>query len=177
MARRLIVKKKKGDPGQKSQKKKQTGKSFGRAAVVGLFGGAFWGSIGLICKLLNFSIVGPELLFAPFPLPAWKNKIGGEFLAIAGLVVLSLILALCYQFILSRFKSFWIGICFGLLLWGIVFFALRPFLPGLPFLTHLGWNTLSTTTCLFLLYGLFIGYSISFEVEEENPDPESYSKE
>ncbi|MFX3616363.1 MAG: YqhR family membrane protein [Sporolactobacillus sp.] len=177
MARRLILKKKKSNKSQKSKGKEQMGKSIGRSIVVGLFGGVFWGLIGMICKLLNFSKTGPELLLAPFPLPAWKNKIGGEFLAVAGLIILSVLLAIVYQLVLSRFKSFWVGICFGLLLWGVVFFALQPLLPHLPFLTHLGWNTLSTTVCLFLLYGLFIGYSISFEVEEGNADPENYSKE
>ncbi|RYM06027.1 hypothetical protein EWH99_04015 [Sporolactobacillus sp. THM7-7] len=168
MARRL----------KKSKKNNQntstkTGKSFGRAAVIGLFGGLFWGLMGLICHLLHFSSVGPSLIFSPFRLGAWKHQIGGQFLAIAAIALISVPLALVYQLLLSAFKSIWVGIAFGLLLWCIVFLALQPFIPKLSPVNHLGVNTLTTTLCLFALYGLFIGYSIAFEMEEAS-NKESY---
>lgn len=177
MARRLIIKKKKKTADTRGTEGKQQVKSFGRTAVIGLFGGLFWSLIGMVCQLLNFTKYGPDLLLAPIPLPSWKTGVGGQFLAVVGLTLLSLPIALLYQLTLGRFKNFWISLIFGVVLWGLVFFALQPLIPGLPFLTQLGWNTATTTFCLFLLYGLFIGYSISFEIEEGKQSSGSYSNE
>lgn len=151
-------------------------KSLGRAAVTGLFGGLFWSAAGLVCHLLNFSTVGPSLLFAPLSFWSWRNNMSGQLIAVAVIGVLSVIIALIYLLALSKLKSIWIAIGFGLMLWGFVFFLLQPFLKGLPKLTMLGWNTLTTTLCLYALYGLFIGYSISFDIEE-NSGTNTYSNQ
>lgn len=152
------------------------GKSIGRAAIIGLFGGLIWSPAALVCQLLNFSSVGPSLLFSPFPIGSWKNQIGGQFLAVALLSLISIPLALIYQLALSRIKSMWVGIGFGILLWGVVFIVLRRWIPDLPPIGRIGWNTLTTTLCLFILYGLFVGYSIAFEIEE-NSGSGNYSNE
>ncbi|MCI1859717.1 MAG: YqhR family membrane protein [Sporolactobacillus sp.] len=159
----------------KKNRRGSGGKSVGRAAVIGLFGGLIWSATGLICHLLNFSSVGPELLFAPFALGKWKTQIGGQLLAVACLSLLSVPLALIYRLTLGRLKFFAVGIGFGCLLWVLVFMLLRRWLPGLPAVFRLGWNTFTTTLCLFVLYGLFIGYSIAFEIAE-NASGGSYSK-
>ncbi|MFT8391550.1 MAG: YqhR family membrane protein [Sporolactobacillus sp.] len=179
MARRLIIRKKKHEKSSGTNKSgnKNKKKSFGRTAVIGLFGGLLWSLIALVCKLINFTSYGPELLFKPFALPAWKNQIGGQFLAVAGLSLLSIVLAWAYLLIVGRFKNFWISLLFGLMLWALVFIGLQPFIPDMRFVTKLGWNTASTTICLFLLYGLFVGYSISFEMEEANGQEQNYSNE
>ncbi|MCQ2011492.1 YqhR family membrane protein [Sporolactobacillus sp. STSJ-5] len=160
----------------KGKKKNQLSKSIGRTAVTGLFGGLFWSGMGLICHLLNFSKVGPSLLFAPLTFWGWRNEIGGQLLAIAGCSILSIFAALIYMLIFSKIKSIWFSIGFGLFLWGCVFFLFRPFLNGLPFVTRLDMNTLITTLCLYALYGLFIGYSISFDFEE-NSKGSNYSNQ
>ncbi|WP_100488250.1 YqhR family membrane protein [Sporolactobacillus pectinivorans] len=161
---------------KKEAPKNKLEKSLGRASVIGLCGGLLWSTTAMICHLLNFSSVGPELLFAPFPLGSWKKAIAGQFLAIAGLSLLSIPIALIFQFTLSKLKSVWVGIGYGLILWAVVFIVLRRWLPGLPAINRIGWNTLTTTACLFALYGLFIGYSIAFDIEEK-PNSENYSKE
>lgn len=166
MARR--IKKTKKEKTEKNNNKKNLGKSIGRASVIGVFGGLIWSSAALVCQLLNFSKIGPSLLFAPLPLGSWKNHLYGQFLAIACIGLISIAFALLYQLTLSRFKTIWVGIVFGIFLWAIVFFAAQPLLPGLPPLKKIGWNTLTTTLCLYVLYGLFIGYSIAFEIEENS---------
>ncbi|WP_332236797.1 YqhR family membrane protein [Sporolactobacillus sp. KGMB 08714] len=171
MARR-IKKTKKG----KKNKQENLGKSFGRASVIGVFSGLIWSSVGLVCHLLNFSSVAPSLLFAPLPLGSWKQHFYVQFIAIACIGLISIAFALLYQLTLSRFETIWIGIAFGIFLWCMVFFALQPWIPGLPPLKKIGWNTMTTTLCLFVLYGLFIGYSIAFKIEE-NSNSENYSNE
>lgn len=157
-------------------KKKSFGKSIGRAAVIGLFGGAFWASIALICQLINFSTVGPSLLFAPFFPRRVNQRILTQIIAIALICLISVVIALLFQLTLSRFKTIWTGIGYGALLWAAVFIGLQHWLPGLPLFFRLGWNTLTTTSCLFILYGLFIGYSIAFDLDEK-PTATNYSKE
>lgn len=162
----------------KSSKKKQPlAKSLGRTAITGLFGGFFWASIGLVCYLLNFSKIGPALLFDPFPYWSWRSRLSGQMLAVAGISVLSVFVAMLYLVAFSRIKSMWFSIGFGLCLWGGVFFLCRPFLNHLPHLKNLDLNTLITSLCLFALYGLFIGYSISFDFEEQNSTGNSYSNQ
>ncbi|MCO7126577.1 YqhR family membrane protein [Sporolactobacillus shoreicorticis] len=160
----------------KGKKKNKLSKSIGRTAITGLFGGMFWSAMGLICYLLNFSIVGPSLLFAPLTFWKWRNEIGGQLIAITGIGVISILIALIYMLLFSKIKSIWFSIGFGLLLWGCVFFLCQPFLNGLPYLTRLDRNTLTTTLCLYALYGLFIGYSISFDFEE-NSKGSNYSNQ
>ncbi|MET1247802.1 YqhR family membrane protein [Sporolactobacillus sp. STCC-11] len=159
-----------------TKQKHQFAKSLGRTAVTGLFGGLIWSAAGLVCYLLNFSKVGPSLLFAPLTFWSWRNKISGQLIAIAAIGVLSIFIAAAYLFAFSKIKSIWFSIGFGLVLWGGVFFLFQPLLNGLPKITEVGWNTLTTTLCLYALYGLFIGYSISFDFEE-NSGVNNYSNQ
>lgn len=161
---------------QQKNKKQTFGKSVGRASVIGLFAGFYWGSIALICQLIHFSTVGPSLVFSPFIPRRINQRILTQFIAIAVICLLSVIVALLFQFTLSRFKTIWTGLGYGAVLWGAVFIGFRYWLPGLPLFFRLGWNTFWTTFCLFLLYGLFIGYSIAFDLNEK-PAAVNYSKD
>jgi Conserved membrane protein YqhR. len=150
-----------------SNKKQSFGKSIGRASVIGLFGGAFWSSMALLCQLINFSTVGPSLLFSPFFPRKINQRILTQFIAIALICLISIGIALIFQVTLARFKTIWTGIGYGIVLWAAVFIGLQHWLPGVPVFFRLGWNTLTTTSCLFILYGLFIGYSIAFDLNEK----------
>lgn len=161
---------------QPKNKKQTIGKSVGRASVIGLFAGFFWGSIALVCQLIHFSKVGPALVFSPFIPRRINQRILTQFIAIAVICLLSVIVALLFQFTLSRFKTIWTGLGYGAVLWAAVFIGFRYWLPGLPLFFRLGWNTFWTTFCLFLLYGLFIGYSIAFDLNEK-PAAVNYSKD
>ena len=60
----------------------------------------------------------------------------------------------------------WVGIAYGLLLFLLVFFIFNPIFPGIPSFNELKLNTLITSICLYALFGLFIGYTISYEEME-----------
>ncbi|WP_010631984.1 YqhR family membrane protein [Sporolactobacillus vineae] len=167
---------KKNKPAAAKNKQPSFGKSVGRTTVIGLFAGFFWGSIALVCQLIHFSSVGPSLLFSPFIPRKINQRMLTQFIAIAVICLISVIVALLFQLILSRFKTIWTGIGYGILLWAAVFLGLQHWLPGLPVFFRLGWNTFWTTLCLFMLYGLFIGYSIAFDLNEK-PAAANYSKE
>jgi hypothetical protein len=55
--------------------------------------------------------------------------------------------------------------------------VLNPIFPGIPPFRKMEFNTLITTACFYVLYGTFIGYTISYEehemkrIKKENHEP------
>lgn len=72
-----------------------------------------------------------------------------------------------YRLVLQKINKIWAGVGFGLGLWLIVFYVLNPIFPGLKSVQNLDLNTIITSICLYVLYGTFIGYSISYEYAEQ----------
>ncbi len=135
-------------------------------ASIGFFGGLIWSFIGYLAFFFNFVRVGPALVLMPWALGDWKNGPIGQLVGIAVIAVLSIGVAFLYRYLLARFNSIWPGLFFGVGLWFIVFYFLNPIFPGLKPLANLDMNTIITSACLYILYGVFIGYSISYEFSE-----------
>ncbi|WP_373900529.1 YqhR family membrane protein [Geomicrobium sp. JCM 19037] len=53
------------------------------------------------------------------------------------------------------------------MLWVIIFYISNPLFIGLDSVPELSGITIVSTLSLFVCYGLFIGYSISYEYEME----------
>ncbi|MBY6035537.1 hypothetical protein KUV80_02695 [Fictibacillus nanhaiensis] len=149
------------------QNKQESQSSFmSRVAGVGFFGGLIWSGFGFIAYYLNFSKVGPALVLLPWALGKWKTEWIGQLLSILIIALLSILVAIGYRFAFAKIKSMWGGIVFGAALWAIVFYVLHPIFPGLEPMNQIGRNTITTSLCIYILYGVFIGYSISFEYRE-----------
>ena len=150
-------------------------KSNGRVAAIGFWGGLIWSVMGFIAYYLNFTKYGPALIFAPWALGKWKNGLYGQLTAIVVIALLSILIAFVYKWTLGKVKTIWISAGFGVALWVIVFYIIEPWIPGLLPVLHIGADTISTSLCLYILYGLFIGYSISYDLQiKQRPD---YSNE
>lgn len=147
-----------------------------KVAVIGFFGGLIWSVVGYLVFLFNFSKYGPALALSPWILGDWKTKTLGHIVSILFIALISILVAFGYRFILAKTKSIWPSIIFGLALWGIVFYLLNPIFPNIANVRDMGINTIVTTLCLYALYGLFIGYSISFEYNEWHADGETTSE-
>lgn len=161
------------------QNKKEEPLSPGaRTAITGIFGGLFWGLIGYLAYLFSFTKVPPNVILEPWLIGDWKTGVLGQFISIFVLGLISILVAFGYLATLRKFDKIWISMLFGLVLWGIVFFVLNPVFPGIDPIREMDRNTLVTTLCLFVLYGTFIGYSISFETTllEGKSEP-NYSNE
>jgi hypothetical protein len=149
------------------QNKRQEPMSFNATVTsIGFFGGLIWSFVGYLAFFFNFIRVGPALVLMPWALGDWKNGYIGQLIGIAVIGVLSIGVAFLYRFILARFNSIWPGVAFGFGLWLLVFFLLNPIFPGLKPLFKLDLNTIVTSLCIYILYGVFIGYSISYEYSE-----------
>ncbi|MBD1378810.1 hypothetical protein IC621_01080 [Bacillus sp. IB182487] len=156
----------KENPRFEQNKQEQPISFLGRVMVTGFFGGILWSLFGYIAYIFNFSEVSPNLLLQPFILGSWKDGTLGNFVSIVLIGVLGVGAAIAYYAVLKRFNKLWIGIGYGIALWGLVYFVLNPIFPDLKTVMELKRETIVTTVCLYILFGVFVGYSISFEYNE-----------
>lgn len=149
----------------------------GRVALIGFWGGLIWSLLGYLFYALNFTIYGPSLILQPWALGEdLKEGVSGQIWGIVAICIASIILAFAYKFTLGRIKSMWVSVGFGLALWVLVFYVFQPFIPGMKPVMELGRNTVSTTLSLYVLFGLFVGYSISFDMGTVESDSDYYRK-
>lgn len=140
--------------------------------ITGLFGGILWSSIALLAYVFNFTDVRPNLILEPWALGDWKKGWIGTLFSIVVIGVLSIGASLIYYALLRRFNNLWVGLLYGAGLFLLVFYVLNPIFPGIDSFWKLSRNTLITTGCIYILYGVFIGYSISYEEAERNASDE-----
>jgi hypothetical protein len=138
----------------------------------GLFGGLFWGTIGFFAYYFNFTEIRPNIILGPWALGDWKNEWLGTVISIILLGILSVGAAFVYSIALKKFNGIWSGLGYGIALFIIVYLVLNPIFSEMKPFLDLSRDTVITSICLYLVYGLFIGYSINYEYEinqmEEN---------
>ncbi|WP_121662745.1 YqhR family membrane protein [Metabacillus litoralis] len=161
------------NPKLEQNKKEEPMSTVGKTITTGFVGGVFWSLLAYFSYILNFTEISPNLILQPFALGDWKDRTLGHLISIVILGLVSIGVALAYFAILKRFKSLWIGVAFGGALWALVFFVLNPIFPNLDTVFELPRGTVVTTLCLYILYGAFVGYSISFDYNEFQANPKS----
>lgn len=138
-----------------------------RSLITGFIGGLIWSLFGVIMYYFNFSEVAPKsFLLRSWLTAEWTSGWLGDLVSIVFAGVLSLIAALIYYGLLKKVNSMWMGLVFGVILWGIIFYLLQPIFSNIPALVELNKNTIVSTICLFILYGTFVGYSISYDYHD-----------
>ena len=137
-----------------------------KVIITGLVGGILWSSLGYVAYIFNFTEISPNFVLQPWALGAWKDGMLGNFISIVVIGVLGIGAAIVYFAALKKFPQFWIGILYGGALWGLVFIILNPMFPSIETINKLTLETNVTSLCLFVLFGVFVGYSISFEHNE-----------
>jgi Conserved membrane protein YqhR len=161
---------------QLEQNKQEQPLSFtSKIVTIGIAGGLFWGLIGYLTYLFKFTKIPPSLILSPWALGEWKNEQLGQWIGILSIGLVSILVAFLYKITLVKINNMLAGLAYGVVLWIIVFYLLNPMFIDLPTITKLDRNTVITTICLYLLYGVFIGYSISFEYHENQQKRTSYS--
>lgn len=137
------------------------------SSMIGLFAGLIWGIIRWLFYEMKFTIELPGLLADPFFKSSYLKTGWGIVIGIASYIVFSVLAALLYKVLLGRLRGPWPGVLYGLAWWAVIFLLLGPVLGMSRQITVAGWNTLFSELCIFLLWGLFIGYSIAFEFTDE----------
>ncbi|HEY4602615.1 MAG TPA: YqhR family membrane protein [Cerasibacillus sp.] len=133
----------------------------------GFIGGMFWSMIWLIVYVFNFTVVSPKaFLLRSWLKVEWTETFLGDVITILLSGLVSIGLAFLYYIFLKKSQSILAGIFYGIALWAIAFYILKPVFPQNPSLDELPFDTIVTTLCLFIIYGIFIGYTISYDYEQ-----------
>lgn len=138
-----------------------------RAAITGFTGGVIASIAGLVMYYFNFTEVSPKsFVLRSWIHASWIDGWLGNLITILIIGLVSMLIAFIYYISMRKLYSMWIGVIFGLILWGVVFFVLQPLFPNIPAFVDLDANTLVSSACLFVLYGTFIGYSIAYDYHD-----------
>lgn len=136
-----------------------------RSLVIGFFGGIIWGILYLIMYLFNMVEIDHISILNKWWDAEWLNKWYSHLIFLMLLSIFSIIIALIYFFTLKKSKSWVVGGVFGLAVLFIIYYILPMLTTGFnPFLKF-ETDTHIALACLFILYGVFVGYSISYDYE------------
>src|SRR5690606_24636211 len=81
-------------------------------------------------------------------------------------IIFSVIASLIYSLLFRKKSEYYWGLFYGVLLFLLIFGLVHPIFFQETWIMYENIATFITLFCLFLLYGVFIGYSISYEYEE-----------
>ncbi|MFP4974854.1 YqhR family membrane protein [Paenibacillus sp. CN-4] len=136
------------------------------ALELGFFAGLIWGGVRWILYSLKFTKVVPGFLAEPFFKHDFLVKAEGHLTGYLFFIVFSILSALLYALLFRRLKGPLPGLVYGVLWWSVLYLACsRLFLLLPPF--KLDWDSAVTDFCVFLLWGMFIGYTTAFEYTDE----------
>ncbi|MDR0267060.1 YqhR family membrane protein [Paenibacillus sp.] len=143
------------------------------ALGVGFFSGLIWGAIHWLFYVLHFTKVIPGFLGEPFLKHSYLISGRGQFAGWLLFIVFSMIASVIFVLLFRKLKGPWPGIVYGVVWWCIIFAMVGPELHMFKQLNQMGWDTIVSEFCLFLLWGLFIGYTTAFEfTDERKREPE-----
>lgn len=140
--------------------------------LTGFVGGILWSAIGQLAYFFNFTKIGPQAIISGWMSDRWSDGFLGIVISILLFGLLSILIALLYYVILRKVQYITASILYGAILWAIVHFVIANIWPKLVLINELDLNTITTTLCLYVLYGLFIGVSISFDETERQREKE-----
>jgi len=152
---------------KKLEREKEKPFSFRRTIVsAGFGGGVIWSLAGYLAYFFNFTEIRPNMLWKPWVHAGWKAGWIGDLAAVLAIGILGIAAAFLYYFSLRNVPSVWAGVLYGGVLFVFVFYLLNPVLPGFNPPWKLDANTIVTSLCLYVLFGMFVGYTISYEYGE-----------
>lgn len=136
--------------------------------TLGLFAGLIWGSLRWLSVALNFTKVPQAFLADPFIKRTHLDTIAWHCVGLALFVLMSIVAAYLYWFILGKLRGPWPGLFFGAAWWVLLFFWIGPATGAIPAFKEIGLGSVFTECAVYVLWGLFIGYSFAFEFHNES---------
>lgn len=135
-----------------------------RSLLTGFISGLLWGSIWIVMYYFNFTEVTPKtFILSPWRNISWTQGWLGNLICIIILATLSVVMAFIYYVLFKKLPSIWVGVFYGCIIWVIFFVGVQPLFSHVKQLAEFSKETIVTTISVFVLYGTFIGYSISFD--------------
>lgn len=134
---------------------------------IGFFAGLIWGGMRWLMYEFHFTVVVPSFIIEPFFLHRYLITLQGLVIGWAGFIVFSILTAILYTTMFRHIVGPWLGIIYGFVWWCLLFIIPGPQFGLMIPIWNTTWNTVWTELCLMIVWGLFIGYSISTEFNQE----------
>lgn len=134
---------------------------------IGVAAGIIWGLIRWLAVAMNLTKVSQAFLIDPWVKRSVLTYGYWQIVGFVAFILMSIVAAYVYYGIFHSLHGPVPGLLFGAVWWAVFYAALGPFVGAMPPLRNVGWSSLITDFCLFVIWGLFIGYSIAFEFNEE----------
>lgn len=143
-----------------------------KAILVGVIGSIIFNLFFLVFNYfklieINFLRNMAKILFGNITGLHWYGKMMLIIVVSLISIIVSIILSMIYFAVLKKFNYWYVGTLYGVFIWIILYVGLPFLFRGDLIIQHHSIHTHINTFCLFILYGTFIGYSISFEYENE----------
>ena len=135
----------------------------------------FLGGIWYFLHIFSFTEAGPNYLLLPFAFGSWKEGVWGNVLGIVCMALLSILIAFCIKRFWQNLKGFFQDDLWSILV-GVTIFGVGLIAPAIKSALHLPKETIVTTICIFILYGVFIAYSVSYAVNTNKAEREGEEK-
>lgn len=133
---------------------------------IGLSAGLIWGGFKVLFYYFEFTKVVPGFMVEPYFRHRYLTSVYGIFFGWGVFIFFSIIAAFIYTALLRKAKGPWPGVLYGAGWWFIWFILIGPISGMVKRVDKLDVNTLTSELCLFILWGLFIGYTVSEEFNE-----------
>lgn len=141
--------------------------------VIGFFAGLIWGAVKGLFYYMSFTTVIPGFLVEPFFKHSFLNTQGGYYIGWGSFILFSIVATIIYTLAFRKLRGPFPGIVYGILWWMLIFVVIGPLTQMTVPESQLSFDTLFSEFCLYLLWGLFIGYSTAEEfTDERNREPE-----
>ncbi|WP_173916174.1 YqhR family membrane protein [Halobacillus sp. Marseille-Q1614] len=161
------------DKPRQQQQKEPPQSVLAKTLTIGFMAGLIWSTLGSVFYYFNFTQVSAAtFIFRSFWQTDWTGSLLAEILAVIIVGLLSIVVALVYYLVFKSRKGIWPGLIYGLLLYAIIFVAVNPVFSAVPSWSEMSSDSYVTNICVFILYGVFTGYSISYEYQEYNHQPQ-----
>lgn len=138
-----------------------------RALLTGFVGGVLSCMLTLVLHYFKIIEISPKDYLTLLKLSdKWLATIYGTVFTIIFYGVLSIGIASIYYLLFKKKESLLMGIFYGVGLFILIIFAMPLLSSKIPHIMILSKRSITTSVCLFILYGTFIGYSISFDFKQ-----------
>jgi len=156
-----------GGQGSKGDRSQHQTNSLMYGIKLGFFAGLIWGLMRWFFYLIRFTKVLPGFMVEPFFRHSFLMTGWGHVVGILSFIVFSILCTFLYILVFGRLKGPIWGILYGAIWWVILFALIGPTAGWMKPLNVIGYDTIATEFSIFVIWGLFIGYTIAFEFHDE----------
>ncbi|WP_018923811.1 YqhR family membrane protein [Salsuginibacillus kocurii] len=133
----------------------------GYMIVTAIFAGVMLYCMWWIANFFLFVDVSPSSIL-PVRATFFNDEIV-PFLTVVYFIIASFLLIVLAYFTTRKVIEVWPGLIVGFVLWSVFFLWLNAWFPEIKPVAALQPTTIVTSLSLFLIYGIFINYSMAYE--------------